>query len=54
MMYSYHEYKRIYDLLCSLQKFKIISCIDSQYTRKPNDNELWYQITIEMENKNES
>ena len=52
-LYSYHEYKRISDLLDVLRKFNIIYSWDADFCKKHGDNELWYQIIIEMEDTNE-
>lgn len=52
-LYSYHEYKRISGLLDTLRNFNIIYLWDADFSKKYGDNELWYQITIEMEDRNE-
>jgi hypothetical protein len=51
---SCHEHRRIYSLLKTLFNFSIIESTNYNYVKMPDDNELWYQITIEMEIKDES
>ncbi len=52
-LYSYQEYKVISDLLNTLRNFNVIYLWDADFAKKYDDNELWYQITIEMEDEDE-